>query len=168
MAGVQFTIRLEDAGAARALDALAAASTDKTELMDEIGRALVSSAVERIGTTNVSPDGVAWDPSHRAQRDGGKTLHDSGLLMRSINAWAAPDHVVVGTNVVYAGVHQLGAATGSLGLWSGTDKNGRDIEVKSPWGDIPARPYLGISDEDQATILELVLGRYGGLIEALQ
>jgi phage gpG-like protein len=25
-----------------------------------------------------------------------------------------------------------------------------------PWGDIPARPFLGFSDDDQAAILEIV------------
>lgn len=168
MAGVQFTVTLDDAMANRALTALAAASEDMTKLMDSIGRALVNGAVERIGTTNVSPDGSAWEPSHRAREKGGKTLHDSGVLMRSINAWAAPDHVVVGTNVPYAAVHQLGAATGSLGIWVGSDKNGRDMTVLSPWGDIPARPYLGISDDERTTISELVRVHYGAIIAVLQ
>jgi phage virion morphogenesis protein len=168
MAGAQFTVTLDDLAATRALGQLVAASQDMTALMDEVGRALVNGAIERIGTSNVSPDGSAWQPSHRAIDDGGKTLHASGQLMRSINAWAGPDNVVVGTNVPYAAVHQLGAATGSLGVWMGTDKRGRDMTVLSPWGDIPARPYLGISAEEQTTILELVRGHYGALIEALQ
>ncbi|NEX47604.1 phage virion morphogenesis protein [Pseudotabrizicola algicola] len=168
MAGVQFTVGLEDAAASRALSALAAASEDMTPLMEEIGRVLVNGAIERIGTTNVGPDGVAWQPSRRATEKGGKTLHDSGVLMRSINAWASPDQVVVGTNVPYAAVHQLGAATGSLGVWVGNDKNGRDMTVLSPWGDIPARPYLGISEEERASALDLVEIRYGAIIEALQ
>lgn len=168
MAGVQFTIQLDDIAANRALAALAAASQDMTPLMEGIGRVLVNGAIERIGTTNVSPDGVAWQPSRRATEDGGKTLYESGVLMRSINAWASPDQVVVGTNTPYAAVHQLGAATGTLGVWIGNDKNGRDKTVLSPWGDIPARPYLGISDEEQGLILDVVRVHYGAMIEALQ
>ncbi|MBN8294732.1 phage virion morphogenesis protein [Rhodobacter sp. NTK016B] len=168
MAGVQLTVTLDDLAATRALSALAEASTDMTELMDDIGRALVSGAVERIGSTNVSPDGAAWQPSHRATEKGGKTLHDSGELMRSINSWASPDQVAVGTNKVYGAVHQFGAATGSLGVWVGNDKHGREKTVLSPWGDIPARPYLGISDEEELTILDLVEARYGDIIEAFQ
>lgn len=165
---VQITVTLNDLAATQALNALVEASTDLTELMDDIGRALVAGAVERIGSTNVSPDGVAWPPSHRATAKGGKTLHDSGELMRSINAWAAPDQVEVGTNKVYAAVHQFGAAVGSLGVWVGNDKHGREKTVLSPWGDIPARPYLGISDEEEETILDLVEVRYGDIIEAFQ
>ncbi len=168
MAGIQFTVTLEDQAINRALVGLAAASLDMTEPMDAIGRVLVNGAVERIGTTNVTPQGEAWEPSQRAKEKGGKTLHDSGALMRSINAWAAPDHVVVGTNVLYAAVHQFGATTGSLGAWVGTDKNGRDMTVLSPWGDILARPYLGISDDEETSIIELLRDHYGDIIEALQ
>lgn len=168
MAGVQFTVELQDVAARRALSALAAASQDMTVLMEAIGRRLVNGAIERIGTTNVSPDGGAWQPSRRATETGGKTLHDSGVLRASINAWASPDQVVVGTNVPYAAVHQFGAATGSLGVWVGNDKNGRDMTVLSPWGDIPARPYLGISAEEQVDIVALVRVHYGAVIEALQ
>lgn len=167
MSGVQFTVTLKDEAVTRALGRLAAESADMTELMDEVGRALVAGAIERIGTTNVSPEGAAWHPSQRVIERGGKTLHDSGALMRSINAWAGRDHVLVGTAMPYAAVHQLGAATGSLGFWSGTDKRGREMAVLSPWGDIPARPYLGISDDEEETILDLVHQRYAGLLEAL-
>lgn len=168
MAGVQLSITLDDAAAMRALTALSAAAEDMTPLMEAIGRALVNGAVERIGTTNVSPDGSAWQPSRRASEDGGKTLHDSGALIQGINAWAAPDQVVVGTNVPYAAVHQMGAATGSLGVWVGEDKRGRAMTVASPWGDIPARPYLGISDDEQLVISDLVRVHYASVIEALQ
>jgi len=168
MAGVQITVTLEDEAVSRALAQMAAASVDMTQPMDAIGRVLVNGAVERIGTTNVTPEGAPWKPSKRAESQGGKTLHDSGALMRSINSWAFPDRAIVGTNTPYGAVHQLGAATGSLGVWSGTDKRGRDMTVLSPWGDIPARPYLGISDEEETTILEIVRDHYGGIIEALQ
>lgn len=168
MSGIQFSLQLDDMAATRALTALSAASEDMTPLMELIGRTLVNGATERIGTTNVSPDGAAWQPSRRAAETGGKTLLESSALKNSINAWASPDQVVVGTNVPYAAVHQLGAATGSLGIWVGNDKNGREMTVASPWGDIPARPYLGISDGEQVEILDLVRLHYGSIIEALQ
>jgi len=168
MAGIQFTVALEDRVVSRALAQLAAASVDMTEPMDAIGRALVNGAVERIGTTNVTPEGAPWEPSKRATAKGGKTLHDTGALMRSINAWASPHQVAVGTNTPYAAVHQFGAATGSLGVWVGNDKHGREMSVLSPWGDIAARPYLGISDEEETTIVELIHDYYGGIIGALQ
>ena len=112
MSGVQFTVTLKDEAVSRAMDRLAAASEDMTGLMNEVGQALVAGAVQRIGSTNVSPDGTAWKPSRRVAEEGGKTLLKSGYLRGSINAWAGPDHVLVGTAVPYGAVHQLGAATG--------------------------------------------------------
>ncbi len=168
MAGVQFTVGLEDRVVSRALAQLAAASVDMTGPMESIGSALVDGARARIGTTNVTPEGAAWQPSQRALATGGKTLLASAALLDGINAWASPHQVVVGTNTPYAAVHQFGAATGSLGVWVGNDKHGREKTVLSPWGDIAARPYLGISDEEETTIVELIHDYYGEIIEALQ
>lgn len=167
MSGVQFTVTLKDDAVSRAMDRLAAASEDMTGLMNEVGQALVAGAVQRISITNVAPDGGAWQPSRRAAEHGGKTLLKSGYLRDGINAWAGPDHVLVGTAVPYGAVHQLGAATGSLGFWSGTDKRGREMAVLSPWGDIPARPYLGISDEEEEEILGLVEQFYADLLNSV-
>lgn len=168
MTGITFTASLEDQGLRGALGSLAEALTDMTDFMAAVGRVLVAGAVERIGTTNVAPDGSPWVPSRRATEDGGRTLHLSGQLQRNINAWASPDHVLVGTDVPYAAVHQMGAATGSLGVWSGNDKKGRSMTVLSPWGDIPARPYLGISEDEEATIHDVAQIHFGDLVERLQ
>lgn len=168
MSGVTFTVGLEDRALQAGLGALAAELTDMTTFMDAVGRVLVNGAVQRIGSTNVSPDGTPWVPSKRATEDGGRTLVLSGILRTSINAWAAPDHVLVGTNVPYAAVHQMGAAVGSLGIWIGEDKRGRQMTVLSPWGDIPARPYLGISRDEETDIHNLAAIHFPSLLERLQ
>lgn len=59
---------------------------------------------------------------------------------------------MIGSGQEYAAVHQFGAKAGSL--WQGRDKRGR--RAKSPWGDIPARPYLGLSKQDEQSILDIV------------
>ena len=153
---VTLTITPKDLGASSALARLEASFVDQSELMDSVGRLLVTGANQRIGTTNLAPSGVAWPKSRRAEDDGGKTLFEGGELNRSIASAAGAQQVEVGSNAPYAAVHQLGAAVGSLGFWAGSDKNGRQMSVLSPWGDIPARPYLGVSDEDEETIAELI------------
>lgn len=168
MAGVQFSVGLDTVVAETLLSRLAAFGQDETSLMDQIGRALVTGAAERIASTNVSPDGAAWEPSKRVVETGGRTLYLSGALERGINHWAASDHVLVGSNTPYAAVHQLGAAVGSLGVWVGNDKNGRSMTVLSPWGDIPARPFLGVSDEEAEEITDFVVLRLDDLIGNLQ
>ena len=54
----------------------------------------------------------------------------------------------VGSTRIYAGTHQFGAQRGAYG----TNTKGAPI----PWGDIPARPFLGVSDADKKTILEII------------
>lgn len=153
---VTLTITPKDIGASSALARLEASFVDQSELMDSFGRLFVTGANERIGVTNLTPDGAPWPKSRRVERDGGKTLYESGELNRSITSLAGAHQVEVGSNAPYAAVQQLGAAVGSLGFWAGSDKNGRQMSVLSPWGDIPARPYLGVTDEDEKTIAELV------------
>lgn len=164
MTGVQLTASLADLGLSDGFDDVATAAGDMTDLMGKIGSVLINGARERIGITNVSPDGVAWPQSLRAKEDGGPTLHDTGLLMESINSESAPDHVKVGSNLIYAGVHQSGAtitAKNGKGL-SFTLANGEQVVVGSVT--IPARPYLGISEEERAQIEDVTIAHFNSLL----
>ncbi|MCY1444758.1 Phage virion morphogenesis family protein [compost metagenome] len=53
-----------------------------------------------------------------------------------------------GSNRIYAAVHQFGALQGAFG----TSARG----VPLPWGDIPARPWLGMTDTDREAALDIV------------
>ncbi|MEQ3671482.1 MAG: phage virion morphogenesis protein [Pseudophaeobacter sp.] len=56
--------------------------------------------------------------------------------------------VEYGSNAIQSAVMQFGAAKGAFG----TASNGSSI----PWGNIPARPFIGISEEDETNLaLEL-------------
>lgn len=103
-----------------------------------------------------SPDGKAWKTSIRAAAEGGTTLTDSAGLKNSIKSTADGTGFAVGTNKVYARTHQFGdegrtiRAKGSRGLRfqvNGQWRNKKKVVVK-----IPARPFLGISDEDMQEI----------------
>jgi phage virion morphogenesis protein len=72
---------------------------------------------------------------------GKKTLIDRARLQNSITARAETNRVVVGTDLVYARIHQLGGMAG------------RNRKVK-----IPARPYLLVQDEDWAPIGQCLRG----------
>lgn len=104
---------------------------------NQIGQILVTSTVDRF-ERGVGPDGVPWRPSARASREGGVTLVDTARLRGSIAHRASADGVEVGTNVVYAAIHQFGSRAG------GKPRN------------IPARPYLGVDDDDREAIREAV------------
>lgn len=57
------------------------------------------------------------------------------------------DTVAIGSPMIYAATQQFGAAKGQFG----TTRRGAPI----PWGNIPARPFLGISAQDSEAILDL-------------
>ena len=137
------------------LGELARSFGDLEPLMADIGLYLESATIDRFDT-ETAPDGSAWDKSIRAKETGGKTLSDSGQLRGSITSQPASDHVVVGTNKIYAGIHQYGGTIraksapflmfelpGGLGL-----RKVKEVEM-------PARPFLGLSAEDQTEVVAL-------------
>ncbi len=80
---------------------------DTQALMESVGEALVSGTLKRFDAEK-DPEGQPWEPSGRAQEDGGQTLTDSGRLRRSIEFAATSDKVMVGSNLLYARIHQKG------------------------------------------------------------
>lgn len=128
--------------------------SDTLPLMDGIGLYLESATIERFDREQ-APDGSKWKPSHRARAEGGKTLTDSARLKQSITHNASATRVEVGTNVIYAAVHQFGAkisAKSKKGLAFTLPGVGL-VFAKSVT--IPARPFLGMSAEDETEVVQL-------------
>lgn len=157
---VRITVGLQDAGMLPAVDRMEEASTDLRPLMDDIGILLEGSTKDRLTDTNVSPDGIAWPKSMRAKEDGGKTLVDSRRLVASILNVASERAVEIGSNLIYAGIHQTGGTI--------VPKNGDALAFALPNGEfvtvgkvtIPARPYLGVSPDDVTGMQELIEGHF--------
>ena len=135
---------------------LVAKASDLSPLMGTIGNILEASTKDRLRDTNTSPDGAAWPPSMRAREDGGKTLFASGQLAASIHNVPGAQEVEIGTNLIYAGIHQSGGTI--------VPKFAKSLAFALPGGEfavvgsvtIPARPYLGVSDEDRSDIGDAV------------
>ncbi|UFS63840.1 phage virion morphogenesis protein [Paracoccus denitrificans] len=164
MAGVSYRFALDDLVVLSALDRTAA-EEDLFPLMDAIGRVLVNGAVERITVTNVDPDGVPWPQSFRAEVFGGPTLHASGRLARSITSAPESREVTVGSNLVYAAVHQEGAiirAKTAKGLFFML-ADGEEVVVGEVT--VPRRPYLGISIAEREDIGDLTVSHFTGLLD---
>lgn len=154
MAGVSVQYSLDDDAVRAALAGLLAASEDLSGPMAEIGEALVSSTDRRFEEGR-RPDGTAWPPSLRAIYGGGQTLVDTATLRDSVTYEHDASSVRVGTNVLYAAIHQFGGRIEARG--------GKALVFALPAGlgwavvqsvTIPARPFLGIDDEDEAEILD--------------
>lgn len=140
----------------KALGAALARARSPRGLMDDIGAQLVKSTKARF-QTNAGPDGGPWPQSLRARMLGGPTLVQRGRLRDSVTHEASDSSVAVGTNAIYAAIHQLGGKI--------TAKTAKGLHFRLPGGlgartvqsvTIPARPFLGVSAEDEGVIRTLV------------
>lgn len=121
---------------------------DTQALMESVGEALRSGTIERFDAEE-DPQGKKWKPSARAMAGGGKTLDKESHLKDSIDYAATSDKVMVGSNLPYARIHQLGGKTGK----------GHKV-------DMPARPYLGVSEEDMDEVRETMADFLAGAFKA--
>ena len=149
---MKIKVEVQDAELQQGLQALIETGLDLTPVMADSGEQLLNSTRQRF-SDQVSPEGEAWSPlSHvtkaRKKKNKDKILTEEGRLRRLLSVQAGKNYVEVGSTRIYAGTHQFGARRGAYG----THKNGSPI----PWGDIPARPFLGVSNADKKTILEII------------
>jgi len=148
MTGVMIATTLEAVGLDEAITRLMRLEAfDGAQLMDEAGAILESSTRGRFDT-KTSPDGEAWVPwseGYDDTRDHGahSLLVEGGWLRDSIQSYSTGAEAKVGSNMVYAAIHQFG---------------GEEVD-----SNIPARPYLGVSSEDVTDLHDLV----GSYIEEL-
>ena len=183
-AGVRFTVDTDDRAASRALQRAARqlSGPGLRAVLDDIGRRLETSTAHRF-ETGTGPDGVPWRPSRRAERTGGRTLVKSGRLKDSISRVVLDREVLVGTNVKYAAIHQFGGAirqqartqvlafAASGGRFTSRARASRRragavrvafAQIGAREIEMPARPYLGISEGDARAIVR-ILARATGL-----
>lgn len=143
-----FTIELKEDQITAALARALAQQADLTPLMDQIGEILIVSVKDRF-KAGESPDGVKWAPksattlagsgARKSNRVDARPLFGpSGMLSSQIFAESSSDGVLVGSGRVQAAMMQFG---------------GTKAQFPHLWGNIPARPFMGFSDQDRATIL---------------
>ncbi len=138
---VEIKVTVQDQEVKALLARLQERTGNLTPVMRTIGE-IVRESVIRNFEEERAPDGKRWKPSLRAILTGGKTLTDRAILRNSLNVRPSRDRVAVGTNVIYAAIHQLGG------------KAGRGHKVN-----IPARPFLGVRDKDW-TEIKAAVGDY--------
>lgn len=121
---------------------LRAGLEDMIEPMHDIGDRLAESHQLRIEKSEGAPDGTPWAPKSPAtrSRDTRPWLDSGDLVSSGINFQAGSDFVELIVSGRQVRALHFGAPRGAFGQTS----NGRPI----PWGDIPARPLVGLSDRD--------------------
>ena len=149
------TIQYDDREVVEALNRMLRAGTDLTPAMRSIAGVLEEAAEEAFQSQQ-APDGTPWailseHTTNRRAKKGkwpGRILQITGDLAGGITSAYDASRAVAGTNLVYAPTHQFGAEEGDFG----STISGRPI----PFGDIPARPFLGVSDEARDDILAAI------------
>lgn len=124
------------------------------QLAMDIGEMLVSNTQQRFEDQQ-APNGSSWEPSMRAKEMGGVTLTKTSELKNSIGYVASSTGVSVGSNKVYAAIHQLGGEIkGKRGKLKFKLPNGQFVQVDKVT--MPKREFLGISDEDKEEAAHLI------------
>lgn len=169
------TIKINDREIQQTIKRLARAGGDLKPAMQDIGEYLTVSTKKRFAEGQ-APDGTPWEPNTAAtiaafarrkkgssvrrpgerrpkKRDLGAAgkkplIGESRRLSTEINYRADASSVAVGSSLEQAAVMQFGAKKGDFGR----TKRGAAI----PFGNIPARPYLGLSDDDKVEIMEIL------------
>lgn len=151
MAGEPLLFEVSDAQAQAALARLIARSRDLSGLMANIGERLTESAQRRF-RDGVGPDGIPWAPLKRGNRT---PLVDSGRMRNDIFPSHGADFVEISATARQARWHQEGTDPYVIEpkdkkalAWPGGP--GPRKKVNHPG--LPARPFIGLSAEDEQTI----------------
>lgn len=156
---MRLDVEIEDARVRTMLDGVADRLGSMRPGLAAMGE-VVRTSIERNFRAGGRP--TAWKKSKRALDEGGATLVDSARLKNSLTVRASDTEVAVGTSVIYAGVMHFGAERGEFGTVQAQIREhtrvlatGKTVQVRAhtrpltlPWGNIPARPFMLVQEED--------------------
>lgn len=141
---MRIQVDYDDTEVTRMLQRLIDAGGNPRPALKEIGEELVESTKKRFETES-GPDGTPWKRNSEVTKKRKKgrdqpLTGETGTLMDQINyQLTGNDTLDVGSPTIYAAMQQFG---------------GTKEEFPSLWGDIPARPFIGVSDEDEEMIIK--------------
>jgi phage virion morphogenesis protein len=156
MAGIELNTQIRDEVTSEVLERIARNMGSLRPALLEIGEHLQGSVEERF-RTETDPEGQPWEPLSPftlANKRNDKILTESGGpgLRGSIHYQVGSNSLEQGTNKIYGAIHQLGGTIRA--------KRAPALAIGSPGGafalvkqvKIPARPYLGLSEDDRQAI----------------
>lgn len=177
MAGAMLEVTLDQSQLGKVLDNLAERLGNLTTPLNDIAEYLHQSTDDRF-RQQVAPDGSPWaplSPSTLARKKGNKILRDKGTLQDTLRHSVSNNELSFGTDRPYGAIHQFGgkvehaARSQQVYFRQGKDGSVGNQFVKksksnfSQWvtrgahdSEIKARPYLGLSSEDNLEILAII------------
>lgn len=189
MAGSRIDVEIDALDTPAAIARLESALNNPKSLLRELGDYLIDSTKDRFGA-QTAPDGTPWQaltPRYlkRKHRNKDKILTLRGYL-RSTIAYQLEGQgtVAVGSALKYAAIHQLGGTierkerqaeifrrqnkAGKLSRLFTKKKNKTAVATKVTIGAhtiaMPARPFLGLSEADRASLSERTQDFLRGLL----
>lgn len=161
----EIIIKMDGADAIRErLREIATRMSNMSPIMKAIGDRIVEQTKRRFEAGGPAPDGTPWKEPKTPNPKRIRTLTVSGHLRDSIRFQMIGNNAVaIGTNKVYAAIHQLGGKTpahiirprnkGGL-FWLGAKHPMKS--VRHPGSVIPARPFLGLSEANSKELLGII------------
>ena len=162
MTGARIEVKFDDKDFAAAVQKMG--GVIKTSGLRAIGSALVEVTQKRFDT-GTEPYGAKWHPLNPAYamiKKGPGILRASLQLQRSVTFQTRGSDITIGSNRIYAAVHQSGATIKPvnakalvfrLGISGPRGGKGSGI-VRAKSVTIPARPYLGFGPNDYRAVME--------------
>jgi phage virion morphogenesis protein len=152
---MEFKTVIDDSAFRAPLERLIHANTDLAPLM----RSIKGFMLDRVEENFAQEGRPKWAPlspvTVKRRGNSGPILQRSGQLAASVSGISDATSATVGTNKIYAKTQQFGAKKGQFGqfsmLLSAKQKTTfkRSPVINIPWGDIPARPFVALTTEDQ-------------------
>lgn len=151
-------VQVDDTELTAALERLSRTYADSKRALEEAGDLLLVSTRQRF-KSKTAPDGSPW-PANAPATEAAKGKNDpligeSKTLSKEIHPLVRPGELEIGSPLEYAAAQHFGARRGAFGS-TGT---GRPI----PWGNIPPRAFLGLSDDDRKGVLQIMEEHVRGL-----
>lgn len=160
---MEIIIKIDGADAVRdKLNEVAKRVGNMRPIMKAIGDRIVEQTKQRFEKGGPAPDGTPWKSPKTPNPKRIRTLTVSGHLRDSIRAQLQGNNtVVIGTNRVYAAIHQLGGRTKAHDIVPSRKKAlktpfGLFRRVRHPGSQIPARPFLGVSEANSNELLGII------------
>ncbi|WP_276681276.1 phage virion morphogenesis protein [Thalassolituus oleivorans] len=154
---MSLSIEINDASVRSAIQAVYDALGNVDPMLKEIGEVLIDSTKDRFNT-ETSPDGTKWEANSTVTllnyagrfktkqvariRNKKAGTGETKQLRTQIFYNVSNGELELGSPMIYAGTFHYGAKKGQYGK-------------RTPWGDIPSREFLGLSEDDRESILAI-------------
>ncbi|MGI6394518.1 MAG: phage virion morphogenesis protein [bacterium] len=155
---IKANIKINDKEIREKLNELSGRLENPEKLLSELEGVLLDAVMENFDSGGRSDDGQTevWEDLKQSTIDQRKLKHGNKYqvlvvtrgLQDSITGYHDKTKAFVTTNKKYATTMHFGAKKGEFG----NDKSGRPI----PWGDIPARPFMMITNDDRTEISDIL------------